>query len=284
MKKVWIILIAICCTSCLRQQKWVFKQDYSINSSNVNYVDSSKFRYEDSLVILDYNLWDQGGKLLFSIYNKSNSPIYINWKNSNFIYNGYSYQYWVDKVVSQTQTRSTSQSISIGSPTTIYIYSEVNKSNSNGVVSSFASLTNQVSTITKENPNVQIPPRSYNVVNKFSLGIPFVESNDSIVVFTKENSPFNFRNYLAISTNKEFEKEVFIDNDFWVASITKKTTEKGSYVGFDNLDPNPNHFYCTQTMIVEPSKSPETKMGRNVRRVIMGLAVISFVIVLVSNN
>jgi hypothetical protein len=38
----------------------------------------------------------------FYFYNKLNKPIYIDWKNSSFIYNGNKLDYWIDETVTNS--------------------------------------------------------------------------------------------------------------------------------------------------------------------------------------
>ena len=93
MKKIYFALIGILFfSSCINTLRTT--QAFKTQSLYVKLNDNNKYRYEDSLVIIDYDFWSSGGVVNFSIYNKSDAPIYINWKNSNFIFNGYNNEYW----------------------------------------------------------------------------------------------------------------------------------------------------------------------------------------------
>ena len=200
-------------------------QSFKTESTNVKLTNDHKYRYVDSLVRIDYTLWSSGGTVRFDIYNKSDAPIYINWKNSNFIFNSYNNEYWNDDITSEktSTTYSTSTKNTWGTSAT----------NINGVnplivtnskyksITDFAGITNEVTVVKKDNPSIQIPPKSFNTIQKFDLNFPLVRFSDSsnYVSYSKANSPLIFRNYLAISKDKDFEKQIFIDNDFWISSI-----------------------------------------------------------------
>src|SRR5438046_600845 len=58
-----------------------------------------KVVFENDTVRLTYNFWskDGGGLMSFSVYNKLDEPIYIDWKNSGFIPNDRLLTYWQDE-------------------------------------------------------------------------------------------------------------------------------------------------------------------------------------------
>jgi hypothetical protein len=46
---------------------------------------------------ISYDMWSEDGITYFSIYNKTDKPMYIDWKRSVFIFNDWKYDYWVEK-------------------------------------------------------------------------------------------------------------------------------------------------------------------------------------------
>jgi hypothetical protein len=53
--------------------------------------------YENDSIKVTYSFWANKGVMSFEVYNKLDKPIYIDWKNSSFIYNGNKLNYWVDE-------------------------------------------------------------------------------------------------------------------------------------------------------------------------------------------
>lgn len=99
LKFLFLWLIWISATSCK-----YYTQVYSTHSEKLTKSNNSWVFENDTLKIV-YDFYDSYGKMNFLIYNKLSSPIYIDWKNSSFIYNGNKFNYWVD------QTKSSSQGI-----------------------------------------------------------------------------------------------------------------------------------------------------------------------------
>lgn len=243
-------------------------QTFKIASSNVKQVDSagiSRYRYEDSLVIIDYNLWSSGGTVKFNIYNKSDEPIYVNWKNSNFIFQGYNNEYYSNETISErksTTNASATSNTSGRSSYNIYNVNPVVTVNKNyKTISDFSSITDEVTIVQKESQSIQIPPKSFNTYNKFNLNVPFFQFKDSLifVAYDKTNSPLLFRNYLAISKDKDFRKQLFIDNDFWISEVTTNIT-KGDFSCFDSNSGKPSCFYLYKTHYEEDKKMNRSLM------------------------
>jgi len=53
--------------------------------------------FENDTVRIVYYFWNEDGIMAFNIYNKSDKPIYVDWKKSTFITNSSKSNYWSDK-------------------------------------------------------------------------------------------------------------------------------------------------------------------------------------------
>ena len=61
--------------------------------------------YEDENCKVSYNLWNEGGNIGFQFFNKKDKNIYLNLEESFFILNGVSYNYYRNRVFTNS-TRS----------------------------------------------------------------------------------------------------------------------------------------------------------------------------------
>lgn len=191
---VFLILLLTSCEAVYQVQ--------SLKSNNVLW-DGQNFSYQDSLVRINYNFWSIGGRLNFVITNVTKSPLFIDWAHSNLIYNGRSYDYYNDNVVVNSLSLSEGGGVS-DKKTGNYYYGSSGKG---------------ISIISKEKPQVQIPPNSFITVNKFGLGMGAV--NGDSLHFNSSETPLYFRNYLAISTKQDYSSPVYIDNLFWLEKAVK---------------------------------------------------------------
>ncbi len=181
----------------------------------------------------------------FAVYNKLDKPIYIDWKNSSFIYNDNKLNYWVD----ETQTKSAAY---YGG----YFYTgPLLKSGytiNQGVQSS-------VSSTVKPERETFIPPHSNYYRSQFYLlpisyyqlkldcqkdvvpcsSIPENKATICKEEFSLNNSPLHFRNYLAFSLSDNSSQFFFVDNEFYLSSVKEMDTRYylGDIVGTNNGEP-----------------------------------------------
>lgn len=193
----------------------------AVNSSQTNGV----YTYKNDTLQIDYIFWADNGLMKFRIYNASSKPIYIDWYKSSYISNSSRYQYWTDKV----KTESSFNAVAVSS----YRYSPL-----------FPTVTGysggSVSSQTKQERISFIPPRSYIERTGYSLkkdyfnqwgkdytkkieprfDRPKIKTTVSTKDFTRENSPLDFRNFLTFSFKEDFSSEFYVDNEYYVKSIS----------------------------------------------------------------
>jgi hypothetical protein len=220
-------------------------QIYDTNSDQVNVVENQGYKFENDEVIIYYDLWKEGGALSFLIFNKSDKPIYIDWKKSNFITNNLSLDYWNDEERTTTITNSKTK----GSDAFLY-----NPQTNTGVSVGSSNTTSISSSIkVKAKPDIQIPPKSMKPVYVFDLSQNYLsykrntaQNNKSETIeYTKSNSPFTFRNYIAYSFDKDLNSLKFIDNEFYVSKV-EIMTDHDFKSKYPNTSTSTKHkYYCS---------------------------------------
>lgn len=201
------LIIILFFTSCVPMV-----QVLETESSDVKYVRNEYF-YENSDLKVSYNLWEQGGKVSFYVFNKSDNPIFIDWDKSHFIYNGTSYEYWFD-------SENTKSFYTFSNHTAFYDAMSI--SNKKGIT--------QTSTI-KPKKIIHLPPKSGILVSKYIISSepyytcdfnlkPIIKTGDVIArKFTTITSPIKFRNYISYSFNENSSEKKIIDNDFFLSTV-----------------------------------------------------------------
>ena len=205
-----------------------------VKTINEKLDDKNNIVYENDTLKITYTFWSNGGVLGCSIYNKIDKPIYIDWRNSAFIFNGDKVNYWVDEM----QTNSNSNSGT-------YLYKQQNP-----FFPSLITNTATSSTTTKPERITFIPPKSNYYRYQFALtnhpfyllkiggfsdsifksdkinGIAYDEKLDRS--FNHENSPFKFRNFIAYSLTENSASFSFIDNEFYLSKISEFYTKNNN--------------------------------------------------------
>lgn len=162
----------------------------------------------------------------FSVYNKLEKPIYIDWKSSSFIYNKNKLNYWIDE-----------QRASITGYYRGYFY------NGPLIKPGFAindGVQMATSTMVKPERVTFIPPKSFYYRSQFYLlpvanlkvdvkaavrstvprnDYPRKQTNVYEQNFNPTTSPLTFRNYLAYSLSENVTNPQYVDNEFYLSSV-----------------------------------------------------------------
>lgn len=237
------------------------------NTSSTNLKEKSDyFFYENDSVKIIYSFWASKGVMSFSVLNKVDKPIYIDWKNSSFIYNGNKLNYWSDEIQSFSQsvgTSTTTKNTNVSSFYNGYYYfgpSLLSGTASGKSTISSNALTNTSSetygSMFKPERVTFIPPRSTFSCSRFYLlPIDHYKPNPKHVQktieprndqpsastevysenFDYEASPLKFRNYLAFSFAENSSSFFFVDNEFYLTSVLEMDYRhfRGRAVGRD---------------------------------------------------
>lgn len=192
-------------------------------------------RYSNDTFEIVYNTYGKNGQLSFIVFNKSNVPLYIDWKRSAFIRGMQKQDYWDGDIIINTQTTA-DYNISW-----LSAYSQ-RKYYTQGVM-------------TQQEQITFIPPRTAVTMSKFNISPPIHAkgTNEKVVsksykkrgttkvhevAFTKENSPVSFRNFLTLSLKHDFSEEFYVDHQFWVSQsvIMAKKQYEGMPVLVEDAD------------------------------------------------
>lgn len=181
--------------------------------------------FENDTVKITYSFWAKQGVMSFSIFNKLNKPIYIDWKSSSYIANGLKFNYWMD----ETQTNQASY---YGA----YYYK--GPLLQPGITVTEGVQIGTSSTVKPERITF-IPPKSYSIRSQFYL-LPIqwfkMSSKRSMTIeprndnpsrkthvftetFDPKTTPLRFRNFIAISLSETSQDFIFIDNEFYLTSV-----------------------------------------------------------------
>jgi hypothetical protein len=225
MKKILLPIITLLLTSCAITTEYY--QVYKTNIDN-GIVDKNEIVFEDNNCKVFYDLWNEGGDVGFSIYNKTESDLTIYLNKTFFVLNGVAYEYF--------QNRTFSKSSNSGTSVTSYNYPNYwnnNLANVTGSSSTGFSITY------KEKPDLTIPSKTlihiseYNVTNEryASCDLSRYPSRKNIktLKYSNGNSPFVFYNRITYATKSDTLR---LENKFYVSEITNYPADEM----FDYID------------------------------------------------
>ncbi len=220
-KSLRIFFITLLLIGCTKN----YIQIFETQSTNTKKIDDF-FVFENDSVKITYSFWGNKGLLSFAVYNKLEKPIYIDWKNSSFIYNSNKLDYWIEET--QKSTVGYFGSYLYSGPLIKPGYTL----QSGGQVSS----SNEV----KPERITFIPPKSNYFKSQFYL-LPITcyklnsDSAETTIVSRRDNqkknttifsedfsilnSPLIFRNFIAFSFAEDSREYFFVDNEFYLNNV-----------------------------------------------------------------
>jgi len=239
MKYALLLLISFAITSC--GGPYYYYQLHRINSEDVAKKNGS-YVYKNDEISVAYDFWGNYGNPGFILYNKTNRYLYLDKAKCQFVFNGKSSDYYQNRMFSSSEVVSSTVSISNSSFLQLFTDS---KSEGYGIdVSTSETAVNENSVTYQEKQIVAIPPKSkryiseFNVVNNIYRNCSLLKYPDedeiTPIVFSKDDSPYMFSNYITYSFDRSSEKETTIKNDFWVERIVNYPEE--SFIDYKYME------------------------------------------------
>jgi hypothetical protein len=230
MKKVFFLFFAVLLGACTQYQ-------YITIDSNVYRQDQQSFIWENDTLKIRYIFSGYNCPLTVQVHNKTNQPLYVDWKKSAVVYgDGSRWALWNDE--SYINTSTSGGAVKVRN----YTYSA---SSTDGVIHkkeqiSFIPPNSYVSVKPLAIVSGFLKPLPRNLREKVSFGN---ESNTKVdkYSFTQENTPITFRCFLTLSTNDNFNNAIYIDQPFWVSEVLQTYMTPSSVLSSDNM------FYVNKT-------------------------------------
>jgi hypothetical protein len=248
-KMFFLSSIALLFSSCATTS---FYQVYNVKSSQESIKKSDNLFFEDDNCKITYNLWSNGGNIGFNFYNKTNEKIGVKLNESNFILNGFAYDYYKNRTFTTSESKSASTSnISAGSVAVAFLNNN-NNVQKNQITS--ASSTNIGSLVgysvsKKEDSIIYIPAKTTKRISEYSINNSLVRNCDLLKypkkkeIQTKsyniDQSPIVFSNRISYIIGGMTK---LIENEFYVSAITNYAEPEFFEIKRDE--------YCGQKSIV----------------------------------
>ncbi|PQJ12881.1 hypothetical protein CJD36_003810 [Flavipsychrobacter stenotrophus] len=229
LKKLLLGLLVITTLgSCSRFTQVVYVSPSSEDIHSVNHF----YTYENEDIKVVYWFWAEHGVMSFLCWNKTNQPMYLDWKKSAMINNGKRMSYYTNKYASNYIT-----------------YGDRYGLDWLDVFNEYYSTTNHVKisreSLVKGERVTFIPPKSYitqafyNLTANIFFDVTDRNTEPEVINFcnvyvSRSKSDISFRNYLTYSFSEDNEAaERHVDNEF---HLNKVVTMDNRYFEFKDLD------------------------------------------------
>ena len=215
-----LVLIALICTGCLKYQ-------YATINSPLKHDNSTSFIFENDTLKLSYDFSGVNGPVKISVYNKLNTPLYVDWSKSALIIGDHRISYWSKKSIIQANVNSSevnwTKHISTSSGT---VDGTITRDEALSFIPPKSSVTE--SQITLQNRLFKVPTPTK--LNRKKVNYISVKSYS----YNRETSPLVFRSFLTLSVTEKFESPQYFDDSFWVSEIFQTVTSPQQFIRTDD--------------------------------------------------
>jgi len=242
----------------------------------IAHVESTNCRTNDNYLVFEndtirvvYIFWADKGVMGIFIHNKTEFPLYIDWKKCSFITGSTKHDYWDESTEISTSSESstfggaqTKASSSVDYWFTNFLNSLTtvtgNQTGKRSTEWSQQTFSNSVTRIVKPERITFIPPHTtisqaaYNLVpvgytlppsyqrsskdTSYYENSYYIKYEMLIANFTPSNSPIAFRSFITYAMDEKFSSEHYLDSKFYVSRIVE--LPEAAFNG--QLDANPS--------------------------------------------
>lgn len=190
-------------------------QVVTLRGSNVRPADEGLVLDTDTLT-LRYNFASERGVIHVTLLNKLDQPLYVDWKRSSFIIGQDKLDYWYD--VADVQLAGSFMDSRYSRYSVGYLGGTISKEDKVSFIPPQTKLDKQQFVLV---PDGHLPlsgsfKTEQEQSNLISRKKPVAVN---IYTYSADKSPLTFRNYLTLSTDKDFKNEFHIDTKFWASDV-----------------------------------------------------------------
>ncbi len=152
-----------------------------------------------------------------SLVNKLNQPLYVDWKRSSFIIGEDKLDYWYD--LANVDLSGSSYGGRYGRYAINSLYGTISKDDPIAFIPPQTKLSKHQFVVFPS--GVLRLPGTPEIVQEKAAWIPDRKKpvDISVYKYAADQSPLTFRNYLTLSTDKDFKTEFHIDTKFWASDV-----------------------------------------------------------------
>jgi hypothetical protein len=228
-KILFTALIAIMLTSCVSTS---YFQVYKAAPSDKLVIKDNLLVYEDENCKVSYNLWNAGGNIGFQFFNKTDKNIYLNLEESFFILNGVSYNYYRNRIF--TNSTSSGATTTRGATATKSVtginYLDLLQTNRISATNTLGLMTSSGFSVSyNEEKIVCIPLKTSKIISEYNINESLFRDCDLFKyptkrqikskTFSKEQSPLIFSNRIAYTIGQT-DNIIKFENEFYVTEIS----------------------------------------------------------------
>ena len=246
-KILLIALILVLFTSCMKSS---YFQVYKTATSDKLVLKENLLVYEDENCKVSYNLWNEGGNIGFQFFNKKDKNIYLNLEESFFILNGVSYNYYRNRVFTNSTRSGTlaSRGRTASKSVTGINYLDLLQTNTISATNTVELMSSSGFSVSFNEEKIScIPSKTSKIISEYNINEKLFSdcslfkypSRNKIKTktFLKTESPLVFSNRIAYTLGQT-DSLIKFENEFYVNEISNLPESEMINIKYDE--------YCGQ--------------------------------------
>lgn len=223
------VLISLLLTSCVSTS---YFQVYQVAPSDQLVIKDNFLVYEDKNCKVSYDMWNAGGNSGFYFFNKTDKNIYLNLEESFFILNGVSYNYYKNRVFTNSKGSgaTASRGVSASKSVTGINYLDLLQTNRVSAANTFEVMSSSGFSVSyNEEKIVCVPSKTSKIISEYNINESLFTDCDLFKyptknqikskTFSKTESPFIFSNRIAYTIGQT-DNLIKFENEFYVTEIS----------------------------------------------------------------
>lgn len=233
-------LILLSCFSLFLLSSCQTYQYLTIDSKSVKRDSSQQFVVENDTLLLQYNFSGYNGPIKLTVHNKSDKPIYIDWKKSAMIVQGKAYSYYSPNM--QLNGSYSGEQLNWGNGIRT----------SNGTIGAEIRAQEGIDFLPpkalKEKSSLYLLNGYYEAIQEGQMTKQYPDNDINqprikSVSYDEEQSPFRLRSYLTFYTAEPDSKSFTMEQEFFVSSIGVSNNGPDYLPSYQNRG---NRFYTSK--------------------------------------
>ncbi len=182
------------------------------------------FVVENEHLKVVYNLWEEGGRMRFLLFNKTDQPLYIDWSKSVLLRN--------DSLTSYSQLPPLAKHAT--ADTVHYFYQNL--------------LAQPYRGTARGNQFTEVPPQAFVAIADLPIQqtVQHKKTKEKLFTYTKKNSPLRIRQQLVYSLDKAGTNTHRIEHSFWIDTIQVVRYEQLARLYGSLQKGQPNALYAVE--------------------------------------
>lgn len=242
-KSILVMLLALFVSTASHAQKYV--KVIETQSDQAFKTEGKTMIFENDTLSISYDFWSDRGQVSFTVFNKLDVPLYIDWKKCSFIRRGINHPYYKERTQAEVLTEYTpaekkqpasykTKNISYPEQRIAFIAPKSHVTNplTYNLIEQGKALP-YMSKSKEAIENLLINNKEFfDEIKVDTLNKSWTEKGTTKVYvkqYTNDNSPLHFTNFITVSTSDKFDKEIFIKNSFYISRITEMV--KNQFLG-----------------------------------------------------